>query len=222
MNKKMKKRLAVVSGIVVMVLIVVLAVVGGETAAKAVTVADVADGSLKGEKIQVSGNVVKNSYSTEGDTLTFSIYDPEGDEAQELVVRYSGAASSTFGSEVTAICTGKIGDDGVLVATEMVTKCPSKYESAETALSVSQLKGYGEEVIGTVVKVAGPIKPGTLLPAGEDVRFVIADATDESISLSVAFDGGLSEEVVEGATVVLTGSMAADGKFVATDVALEG
>ncbi len=217
----MKKRLTVVSGVIVLVLIVVLAVVGGQTAAKAVSVADALDDAIKGQKIQVSGNVVANSYSTEGDTLTFSIYDPEGSESQQLVVRYSGAASSTFGNEVTAICTGKVGEDGVLVASEMVTKCPSKYESAEAALTVAQLKGYGEDVVGTIVKVAGPIKPGTLLPAGEDIRFVIADTSDESISLSVQFDGGLSDEVAEGSTVILTGSMTADGKFAATDVALE-
>lgn len=221
MNKKMKRRLAAVSGVVVMVLIVVLAVVGGETAAKAVTISDVADGSLKGQKIQVSGNVVKNSFSTEGDTLTFSIYDPDGDAAQELVVRYSGAASSTFGNEVTAICTGKIGEDGVLVASEMVTKCPSKYESADTALGVAQLLGYGEDIVGTIVKVAGPVKSGTLVAAGQGDRFVIADAADESVSLSVLFDDALSEEVVDGSTVVLTGSMTADGKFAATAVALE-
>ena len=221
MNKKMKKRLGVVSGVVVIVLIVVLAVVGGSTSAKSVAIADTLDGSLQGQKIQVSGNVVKNSYSTEGDTLTFSIYDPDGDPSQELVVRYSGAASSTFGSDVTAICTGKIGEDGVLVASEMVTKCPSKYESAESALTVSQLLGYGDEVIGTMVKVVGPIAPGTLLPAGQDIRFVMADTTDESISMSVQFDGALSEEIAEGSSVVITGSLSAEGKFVATDVALE-
>ncbi|MBR5259494.1 MAG: cytochrome c maturation protein CcmE [Eggerthellaceae bacterium] len=221
MNKKMKRRLTVVSGVVVMVLIVVLAVVGGSTSAKTVSIADTIDGSLQDQKIQVSGNVVKNSYSTEGDTLTFSIYDPEGDPNQTLVVRYSGAASSTFGNEVTAICTGKIGADGVLVASEMVTKCPSKYESAESAIVVSKLLSYGDEVVGTVVKVVGPIAPGTLLPAGQDIRFVLTDTTDESISMGVAFDGALSEEVVEGSSVVVTGSLAADGKFVATDVALE-
>ena len=43
---------------------------------------------------------------------------------------YQGAASSTFGDDVTAICTGRVGDDGVLRCSELVTKCPSKYEGA--------------------------------------------------------------------------------------------
>lgn len=222
MNKKMKKRLGVVSGVIVIVLILVLAIVGGNTAAKSVAVADTADASLQGQKIQVSGNVVENSFSTEGDVLTFSIYDPDGDPSQQLVVRYSGTASSTFGNDVTAICTGKIGEDGVLVATEMVTKCPSKYESADAALGVAQLLGYGDEVVGTVVKVAGPIQPGSLTAAGQGDRFVIADEADASAQLSVLYDGALSEEVVAGAMVVLTGTMDASGKFNATDVALEG
>ena len=40
--------------------------------------------------------------------------DPEGDPATHLEVRYDGAASSTFGNDVTAICTGKINEAGVL------------------------------------------------------------------------------------------------------------
>lgn len=71
----------------------------------------------------------------------------------QLEVRYDGAASSTFGNDVTAICTGKINDAGVLECSELVTKCPSKYENADSALTVEQLLGYGESVYGKVVKV---------------------------------------------------------------------
>lgn len=133
MSKRMKRRLAVVSVVIVAVLIAVLAFVGGNTAAKTVTVADMADGTMTGQKVQVSGNVVEGSFSTEGDVLSFSIYDPDGDPSQQLAVRYSGSASSTFGNDVTAICTGKLGEDGVLEATELITKCPSKYEGADAS-----------------------------------------------------------------------------------------
>jgi len=221
MNKKMKKRLGVVSGVVVIVLILTLAIVGGNTAAKTASVAEAASGNLGDQKVQVSGNVVDNSFTTEGNVLTFSMYDPEGDPSTHLVVRYDGSASATFGNDVTAICTGRIGADGVLVATEMVTKCPSKYENADSALGVVQLLGYGDEVVGTVVKVSGPVKAGTLVAAGQGDRFVIADAADASAELPVLYSGALSEEVADGAIVVLTGSMTADGKFAATDVALE-
>lgn len=221
MNKKMKRRLGAVSGVIVIALVLTLAIVGGSTSAKSVSVAEAAAGEMENQKVQVSGNVVDNSFSTEGNVLTFSIYDPAGDPATQLVVRYDGAASATFGNDVTAICTGRIGSDGVLVATEMVTKCPSKYENADSALGVSQLLGYGDEVVGTVVKASGAVKPGTLAAAGQGDRFVIVDAADSAAELSVVYDGALSDEVTDGALVVVTGGMTADGKFSATDVALE-
>lgn len=221
MNKKMKKRLGVISGLVVITLILTLAIVGGNTAAKSVSVAEAASGSMANQKVQVSGNVVDSSFSTEGSVLTFQVYDPEGDPQTTLTVRYDGAASATFGNDVTAICTGRIGADGVLSATEMVTKCPSKYENADAALGVTQLLGYGEEVVGTVVKVRGAVKANTLVAAGQGDRFVVVDADETGVEMPVLYDGALSDEVVDGAVVVLTGFMTEDGKFAATDVALE-
>ena len=206
-----------VSGVIVIVLILVLAFVGGNTAARTMSVAEAAELSDPGQKVQVSGNVVADSFSTDDNVLTFSIYDPEGDPATHLAVRYGGAASSTFGNDVTAICTGKVGDDGVLEATELVTKCPSKYESATDG----QLLGYGESIHGKVVKVSGTVGAGTLGPAGQDVRFRLTDDEALSVTLPVAYDGALSDEVTDGSAVVLTGSLGKDGAFIATDVALE-
>ncbi|WP_172136412.1 cytochrome c maturation protein CcmE [Adlercreutzia sp. ZJ473] len=223
MNAKMKKRLVAVSGIVVIVLIVLLAVVGGGTAAKTVTVAEAVESTPAGQKVQVSGNVVENSFVTEHDVLTFKIYDPAGSPATQLPVRYEGAASSTFGNDVTAICTGKIGDDGVLACSELVTKCPSKYENADAALTVARMLEYGDEITGTVVKVAGTVGAGSLQAAGLGDRFTLVDADGAAAgTVSVLFEGALSDEVTEGASVVLTGSMNEDGKFAASDVALEG
>ncbi|MCI8425349.1 MAG: cytochrome c maturation protein CcmE [Adlercreutzia sp.] len=221
MNAKMKKRMIAVSGVIVIVLILVLAFVGGNTAATTMSVAEAAENPQAGQKVQVSGNVVQDSFATADNVLTFKIYDPDGDPATQLEVRYDGAASSTFGNDVTAICTGKINDAGVLECSELVTKCPSKYENADSALGVAQLLGYGDSVIGKVVKVAGPIEAGTLTAAGQGDRFAIFDA-ESGEELPVLFDGALSDEVVEGATVVLTGSLGDNGKFTATDVALEG
>ena len=162
MNAKMKKRMIAVSGVIVIVLILVLAFVGGNTAATTLSVAEAAENPQAGQKVQVSGNVVQDSFSTTDNVLTFKIYDPAGDPAQQLEVRYDGAASSTFGNDVTAICTGKINDAGVLECSNLVTKCPSKYENADSALTVDQLLGYGDEVVGKVVKVAGTVGEGTL------------------------------------------------------------
>ena len=207
MNAKTKRRMVVVTGIIVIVLVVILAVVGGTSSAKTVSVAEAATGSYADQKIQVSGNVVENSFATEGNVLTFDIYD--------------GGVSATFGNDVTAICTGKVGEDGVLNASELVTKCPSKYENATNALTVSQLTGYGDEVVDKPVKVAGAVKDGTLKAAGEGDRFVLVDP-ENGEELAVEFNDAISEEVKDGSSLVLTGSMNAQGKFSATEVALEG
>lgn len=221
MNAKMKKRMIAVSGVIVIVLILVLAFVGGNTAATTMSIAEAAENPQAGQKVQVSGNVVQDSFSTSNDVLTFKIYDPEGDPATQLEVRYDGAASSTFGNDVTAICTGKINDEGVLECSELVTKCPSKYENADSALTVEQLLGYGESVYGNVVKVAGSVGAGSLKAAGQGDRFILVDA-ETGDSMPVVFEGALSDGIADGSAVVLTGSLGADGKFAATDVALEG
>ena len=221
MNAKMKKRMIAVSGVIVIVLILVLAFVGGNTAATTMSIAEAAENPQAGQKVQVSGNVVQDSFSTSNDVLTFKIYDPEGDPATQLEVRYDGAASSTFGNDVTAICTGKINDAGVLECSELVTKCPSKDENADSALTVEQLLGYGESVYGNVVKVAGSVGAGSLKAAGQGDRFILVDA-ETGDSMPVVFEGALSDGIADGSAVVLTGSLGADGKFAATDVALEG
>ena len=221
MNAKMKKRMIAVSGVIVIVLILVLAFVGGNTAATTMSIAEAAENPQAGQKVQVSGNVVQDSFSTSNAVLTFKIYDPEGDPATQLEVRYDGAASSTFGNDVTAICTGKINDAGVLECSELVTKCPSKYENADSALTVEQLLGYGESVYGNVVKVAGSVGAGSLKAAGQGDRFILVDA-ETGDSMPVVFEGALSDGIADGSAVVLTGSLGDDGKFAATDVALEG
>ena len=211
-----------VTGVIVIVLIVVLAVVGGNTAAKTVSVAEAAE--LTGDvKIQVTGNVAENSFSIDGDILRFEIYDPEADPSAKtrLNVRYDGGVSATFGNDVTAICTGKKNADGVLVCSELVTKCPSKYESGVDALSIADLLGYGTRIVGKTVKVEGVVKAGTLGGVDSDVRFVISDENSPA-ELSVKYTGALSDDVVEGAHVVLTGSMEASDMFAATNVALKG
>ncbi len=220
-NAKTKRRMVVVTGIIVMVLVVVLAVVGGSSSAKSVSIAEAATGGYADQKIQVSGNVVENSFETKDNVLTFAIYDPEGDKSQQVKVRFEGGVSATFGNDVTAICTGKMTEEGVLNASELVTKCPSKYENAADALTVAQLVGYGSEVLDKPVKVAGAVKGGTLTAAGSGDRFVLVDA-ESGEELPVLFDGAISDEIKDGTQLVLTGSINAGGKFAATEVALQG
>ena len=222
MNAKMKRRMIAVTGIIVIVLVVVLAIVGGNTAARTVSIAQALEPGNVDKKVKVEGNVVENSFTIEGNMLTFSIYDPSADPAsyKELVVRYDGGVSATFGNDVVAICTGKMSADAVLVCSELVTKCPSKYESISDALSIEKLLGYGSEVVGKPVKIYGTIKEGTLAGVDKAERFTLVDP-ETGHELAIHFDGALSDKTGEGASVVLTGSIGSDRTFTATNVALE-
>jgi cytochrome c-type biogenesis protein CcmE len=214
--------MAAVTGIIVIVLVALLAVVGGNSAAKTVSVAQAVE--LEGsDKIQVTGNVAENSFTIEGNVLTFDIYDAESDPTarQLLGVRYDGGVSATFGNDVVAICTGKKDADGVLNCSELVTKCPSKYESGTDALTVQQLVDYGDKVWSKPVKVAGAVKEGSLAAVNFDQRFVLLDE-ESGFELPISYAGAIPDGVTGETALVLTGSIAPDGVFVATDVALEG
>ena len=221
MNNKQKRRLAAATGAIVIVLIALLAVVGGNSSARTLSVAEAIE--LSGDsKIQVTGNVVENSFAINDQVLTFKIYDPEADPAatRPLDVRYDGGVSATFGNDVTAICTGKKNAEGVLSCSELVTKCPSKYENATDALTVAALLGYGDAVYDKPVKVVGDIAAGTLAGVDAQERFVLIDE-QAGVELHVRFAGALPDGASEDSRVVLTGSLGADGAFTATDVALE-
>ena len=83
------------------------------------------------------------------------------------------------------------------------------------------MTGYGDEFGDKQVQVAGAVKDGTLKAAGEGDRFVLVDP-ENGEELAVEFNDAISEEVKDGSSLVLTGSMNAQGKFSATEVALEG
>jgi cytochrome c-type biogenesis protein CcmE len=175
-------------------------------------------GEYDNQRVQVQGTVVPNSYTNANTKLTFTIFDPEVPASKTLDVVYEGAVSATFGNGIVAICTGRIDDTGVLRATEMVTKCPSKYESAEGAVTAEYLEERGEQLVGQELKLAGYVKAGTLVAAGGPQRFVIYSQGGE---VSVAFDDALPNEVKEESSVVVSGTLDVNGVFQATEVALE-
>ena len=220
-SRNKKTRYAVVGGIVVIVLIAAAAFLSAGTVATSMSVAEAAADAATGKKVEVTGNVVDDSYKIAGDTLDFSIYDPDNPSAT-LPVRYDRGVSATFGNGVTAICTGTL-EGGVLRCTQLVTKCPSKYETASNALSVSQLLGYGESIVSKNVKVAGTLAAGTLKSVNESPRLVLEGTeADGGGQLPVRYTGALSDQIVEGAALVVTGALQQDGSFEATQVALEG
>lgn len=106
-----------------------------------------------GRDLRVSGAVIGDSIQYDPQTLTlrFTVAHVPGDnkeiEAQgglaavlhaavtdpsrpRLQVVYQGVKPDLLRDEAQAIMTGKLGDDGVFYAEELLLKCPTKYEEA--------------------------------------------------------------------------------------------
>lgn len=162
------------------------------------------------------GNAESDAAGSEGSTSTSSAENNGASDGTEesprkddqLRVTYEGALPATFGAGVVAICTGTV-EDGQLNATEMVTKCPSKYESAEGSLTVKGLLDQKDSMVGESTKVCGYVR-GQIASADADVRFTIESQGE---TLDVAYDGGLPEGIEEGTALVIEGSLGEDGVF---------
>lgn len=109
--------------------------------------------SMRGRDLRISGAVVGDSiqYDAQNLILTFTVANIPGDnniiDAQgglaavlheavidpsraRLKVVYNGPKPDLLRNEAQAIMTGKMGDDGVFYATELLLKCPTKYQEA--------------------------------------------------------------------------------------------
>ena len=216
MNKKAKRRLIVVGGIVIIAMLVIVAVAGAGGAASSLKISDVLGGTYEGKKVQVSGAVVADSLSAKGSTAVFQITPEPGtddtDASQKLTVSYDGALPATFGTGVVAICTGTV-DGGELSATELVTKCPSKYESAEGSLTVKNLLDQADSMTGKDTKVCGYIR-GEINDVTADCRFTIES---QGAAMNVVYEGALPDDLKDGTAVVISGKLNTDGTFEASD-----
>ena len=109
--------------------------------------------SVLGRNLRISGAVIGESIEYDAETLNliFTVAHVPGDndeiEAQgglakvlhdavidpnrkRLEVVYNGPKPDLLRDEAQAIMTGKIGEDGVFYADELLLKCPTKYEEA--------------------------------------------------------------------------------------------
>jgi len=111
------------------------------------------DEKVLGRDVRVSGAVIGDSiqYDPQTLTLSFTVAHVPGDnkeiEAQgglaavlhaaaidpnrpRIQVVYVGPKPDLLKNEAQAIMTGKLGEDGVFYAEELLLKCPTKYEEA--------------------------------------------------------------------------------------------
>jgi cytochrome c-type biogenesis protein CcmE len=83
----------------------------------------------EGSRAQISGTWVKEkgaTYDAKTNTFCFHMKDKEG---VEMPVKYSGAKPNNFELAPTVVCVGKV-ESGVFQASDIQTKCPSKYEGS--------------------------------------------------------------------------------------------
>ena len=92
--------------------------------------------------VRVSGSVVVGSYASSAEELlhTFQVYDP-GDPETILTVHFRHPIPDTFsdGGDVEVVMEGRYLGNGVFEATEVLTKCGSRYE----AMPDESTYGYG-------------------------------------------------------------------------------
>lgn len=82
---------------------------------------------LSGKKIQIKGQWIRekgSEYNSEKNEFVFYLKDENGDVAK---VVYSGSKPNNFEIASHVVAIGKF-NDGIFYSTEILTKCPSKYE----------------------------------------------------------------------------------------------
>ncbi len=120
----MKKRYLVGGAIVLVFLII-----GGMSFLNSsVEYATLSKAEVSGKKVQVTGTWVKEMdtrFDTENNTFTFYMRD-EDDRVAKVI--FAGAKPNNFDIATSVVAKGRY-EDGVFRASEVLTKCPSKYEA---------------------------------------------------------------------------------------------
>lgn len=211
MNKRARVRLIVVA-VAIVIIGVSAYLVLGNSGQQMLTVSDVAAGKVAaGERVKVNGIVVDDSWAGSANPMRFELKDADKAEPT-LAVTYPGAVPSGFGSKTNATVTGSLNAKGEFEATEMMTTCPSKYES-QKPLAVDELLAQRAALTNTTVRLAGFV-----VSAPENGRFTIGSAAaGGGATLEVVYAGQV-EGLVEGASVETAGQLGSDGTFKATGV----
>lgn len=219
MNTRARNRLILVTVLILLVAAAVFFGSGGFSAAaysKSVTEVT-SDPKLVGQRVKVTGTVVPGSWNKQSNPMVFAIRAEGASGGPQIQVVYGGTVPNTFGDGTSAIVTGDLETTGTIKADEMITKCPSKYESRTDALTVTGL--VKSETGGHPVKVLGVLAPGTLKDASAAERFTLASAASGGDSFPVVYAGTMPDGTKDGVSLVVTGTLQ-NGKFVATDVSL--
>jgi len=217
-NKRARNRLIGITAIIVFAVAAII-VGSGADGAYSKTVSEVSGNErYAGERVRVTGSVIEGSWNRKTAPMIFEIRNEGATDGPQLTVEFDGAVPATFGDGVVAIVTGTLdGASRKIDSQDMVTKCPSRYESIEGALSVDDL--LGDTAPGYRV-VTGWVVTGSIAPITEEFRFSIQNTADGGSVVPVFYEGALPEGMDSGSQVVLGGELDDKGTFVAVSVAL--
>lgn len=99
-----------------------------------------------GKPFRIGGMVVERSLQRESDGLTVRFQ--VTDTVKSVPVRYTGILPDLFKEGQGVVAQGKVGDDGVFVATEVLAKHDENYMPPEAAHAVEQAQNAQKTLIG--------------------------------------------------------------------------
>ncbi len=127
----MKKRLLIGGGIILIAVIYLLYLSFGSSVSYYVTVSEFYDriDELLDSNVRLAGNVADGSIEWDAGEVELAFNLTEG--GRDMPVVYHGAQPSGFKAGSTILVEGKYGSDGIFQASQLILKCPSKYESID-------------------------------------------------------------------------------------------
>lgn len=90
--------------------------------------------SLRGTEVKVSGKIVGESIDWDPARIRLAFV-IRGESGRDLQVVYNRSKPDVFGDGLETVVQGVLDQNGVFQADEVLTRCPSKYEPANTAES---------------------------------------------------------------------------------------
>jgi cytochrome c-type biogenesis protein CcmE len=89
--------------------------------------------TLQGEPVRVAGKVTDDPVQWDVRNLSLAFVIGEGQV--RMPVHYRGVKPDMFQAGVDVIVEGRVGQDGVLIASNLMTSCPSKYQAEKRPTS---------------------------------------------------------------------------------------
>jgi cytochrome c-type biogenesis protein CcmE len=127
----MRKRYFIGGGVILLAVIYLLYLSFGSSVSYYVTVSEFFNRSdeLYDTNVRVAGTIAEGSIEWRADELELSFTVTEG--GNNMPVVYHGSQPGGFRAGSSILVEGKYGSEGIFRASQLILKCPSKYESVD-------------------------------------------------------------------------------------------